>query len=81
MTPNEKRLNDELEKIRQEVIIMREIATPKGFYSFYFKNLLQFSKNRECFNYVNDKYYEFFGEYKYSSYDSFKKLVTYYQKK
>lgn len=73
MTTNEI-LEKEIEKLRAENKIMREIATPVGFFSYYFKMLKEekFTTNVSCFNYVNDLYFNFFGEYKYSDYNSFR---------
>lgn len=63
------------EKYRVQVEIIRQIATPVGFYSYFFSLLptKEFKdKTRfEVFNYVNDLHFELFGEYKYSSYQSF----------
>ena len=47
--------------------------SPDGFYIYYF-NELPFHRNQnECFNHVNNLYLELFGEYRYSSYDSFRR--------
>jgi hypothetical protein len=74
MTALEKHLQAELEKSKQKIATMQKIATSIGFYDFYFSNLKNFETEVKCFHYVNDLYFEFFGEYKYSSYNSFRKL-------
>lgn len=59
------------EKYRAQVEVMRKIATATGFYEYFFSVLSIFPTRSEAFNYVNDLYYELFGEYRYTSYNSF----------
>lgn len=61
------------EKYRAQVEIIRKIATARGFYEYFFSLLPdpRFRTRNEVFEYVNTTYYELFGEYKYSSYQSF----------
>lgn len=61
------------EKYREQVEIIRKIATAKGFYDYFFSLLPnpKFRTRNEAFEYVNTLYFELFGEYKYSSYQSF----------
>lgn len=75
MTTSEQ-LSKEIEQLREENKIMKEIATPTGFFGFYFRTLKneKFTTNTACFNYVNELYNSFFGEYKYSDYDTFRKI-------
>lgn len=47
--------------------------TPLGFYRYYFNELPFQKTNTECFNHVNEIYFELFGEYRYEDYDSFRK--------
>lgn len=60
-----------IEELQKENKLMRQLATPTGFYEYYFKQLKHHQTNMECFNHVNDLYFEIFGEYRYSSYYSF----------
>lgn len=46
--------------------------TPYGFYQYYFNELPFHRTNLECFNHVNDIYFELYGEYRYESYNSFR---------
>lgn len=62
------------EKYRDQIIVIRKIATAKGFYDYYFAIIPEFSTRIEAFNYVNELYFELFGEYKYSSYQNFLKV-------
>lgn len=75
MTTSEQ-LQKEIEQLRLENQIIKEIATPSGFFNFYFRTLKNenFTTNTACFNYVNELYNSFFGEYKYSDYDTFRKI-------
>lgn len=75
MTTSEQ-LQEEIEKLRWENQVIKEIATPSGFFNFYFKKLKEkkFESNIACFNYVNDLYNDFFGTYKYVDYNSFRNV-------
>lgn len=63
------------EKYRVQIEIIRQIATAQGFYTYFFSLLsserFRSSTRLEVFNYVNELYFELFGEYRYSSYHSF----------
>lgn len=72
MTGPESALRIEIEKLREEIQLMRQLAKPNGFYEYYFKMLKEFKTNTDCFHYVNDLYQKFFDEQKYSSFDSFR---------
>ena len=60
-----------IQKQKQEMDLMRKLATSEGFFQYYFSILKNFKTQTECFHVVNDLYYDFFGEYRYSSYTSF----------
>lgn len=64
-------LLQQLAELENQNNLMRQLATPKGFYDYWFKNLPKFRTRNECFLYVNDLFYDFFGEYRYSTYNSF----------
>lgn len=81
MTAQEQHLQAEILKLKKENELMRKLATTEGFYQYYFSQLPFFSSNLDCFNHINETYYNFFNEYKYSSYDSFKKLKNKFLKK
>lgn len=42
-----------------------------GFYQYYFNDLKHHPTQIECFNHVNDLYFDIYGEYRYESYQSF----------
>ena len=71
------------EKYRHQVEMMRKLYTPKGFIDYYFEQLKlpDYKTNIECFNAINDIHYELFGEYKYSSYHSFRSQLSRHLKK
>lgn len=70
-----------IEKQEQQIKLMRKLATSSGFFEHYFSTLKHFKTQTECFHVVNDQFYEFFGEYKYSSYTSFKITLKKHYKK
>ena len=61
----------EIKQLQQENNLMRQLGTATGFYEYYFKQLKYHRTNIECFNTVNDLYFDLYGEYRYSSYYSF----------
>lgn len=74
MTAQEQHLQALVEKLKKENEIIKRIATSAGFYEYYFEQLKHHKTEIECFDAINDLYFEYFGEYKYSSYNSFRKL-------
>lgn len=81
MTPHEQHLEALIQKLKAENVIICKIATSAGFYQYYFEELKYYKTEVECFNTVNDLYFKYFGEYKYSSYNSFRKLKNKHLKK
>lgn len=81
MTAQEEHLAAEIALLKKENELMKKIATTDGFYRYYFSLLPIFNTNIEAFNQVNEMYYNFFKEYKYSSYDSFRRQIKIYIKK
>lgn len=78
---SKKQLNNKasVRKLRQQVDLMRTLASPSGFIKLYFKELgskenekPKYSNTEECFNQINKKHFEFFKVYKYRNYNSFK---------
>lgn len=82
MTPAEENaLRIYIAKIENENIEMRKLSTRKGFYNEYFKKLKTAKTNIEAFNEVNENYHKLFGTYRYSDWNSFKKMTNYYNNK
>lgn len=79
----QKKLADQVayEKLEIKVARMRQLVPIDGFYKAYFDLLKASTSNLEAFNKLNDEYFELFGVYRYSSYESFKKLQNRYLKK
>jgi len=70
---DQKAIREELERIHTENDLMRKLGSKLGFFQYYFDQLKNHRNQYECFNWVNEKYYDFFGEYRYDNYDSFRK--------
>lgn len=68
---NEQKLQQQLTDLQEQNELMRQLATPEGFFKYFFKQLPNYKNQVECFNAVNDQYFDIFGEYRYSSYYSF----------
>lgn len=71
---------EQIIQLKEENYLLRSLATRSGFFEFYFKELGRLLEsgrpvhrtNYECFEYVNQKYYDLFGEYKFSNMNSFR---------
>lgn len=50
--------------------------TPLGFYRYYFNDLEYHRTQTDCFNHVNELYFDLYGEYRYDSYDTFRKCYN-----
>jgi hypothetical protein len=75
----QKRMRESESKTRKENAIMRKFSTTKGFYDEYFIKLR--TANTEAFNQVNEDYYGLFGHYRYSDWNTFKRMTNYNNKK
>ncbi|RZJ33733.1 MAG: hypothetical protein EOO51_12640 [Flavobacterium sp.] len=69
-------LNLRLEKLEKQNQLMRQLSTRDGFYAKYFEEIPKAKTNEEAFNTLNDLYFELFGEYRYSDFDSFKTVTN-----
>ena len=82
MSPEEKNALDiYITKLEKENEAMRKLSTRKGFYNEYFNQLKLCKTNIEAFNVVNERYHVLFGQYRYSDWNSFKKMTNYYNQK
>lgn len=72
-------VTDQLKQLQQENQLMRQLATTQGFYQYYFSQLPKHRTNCECFNHCNDLHFDLFGEYKFSSWYSFRSNKNYYK--
>ncbi|MDP5061262.1 MAG: hypothetical protein NWP64_05035 [Maribacter sp.] len=78
---SKKQLNNKasVRKLRQQVDLMRTLASPSGFIKLYFKELRakengkpKYGNTEECFNHINQKHFDLFKVNKYCNYNSFK---------
>lgn len=82
MTHLEQLQKSEIEKQQKQIDEMRQLATWQGFYDYYFRKLEDFRTNADCFEAVNQRYFDYFGEFRYSSYESFSRAIRqFYQNK
>lgn len=72
--------NPEVTRLKKEIRLLRQLGTRQGFFQYYFEELPEHSTNVECFNAVNDKYFELFGEWRYTDYNSFRKQANHFNK-
>jgi hypothetical protein len=68
-------------KLEKENERLRLLSSPKGFYTAYFKELITAKSNKAAFDTVNEEYYKLFESYRYSDWNSFKKMTNYYNNK
>lgn len=59
------------EQEKKEKKEMALLGTKEGFFKCYYDNLNKHRTSAECFNAMNDKYFAYFGEYRYACYYSF----------
>jgi len=74
MTQEEKALQARINKLEAENKELRSLGSDNGFYNAYFKELQTSASNTEAFDKVNERYRCFFGRYRYSSYDVYRKI-------
>lgn len=74
-------LHDKLNELQQKVAHMRELGSTAGFFQAYFRMLKDTQTAVEAFNAVNDAYFEYWGEYRYSCWKSFRGAKNEYIKK
>jgi hypothetical protein len=77
----ENALRIHIAKIEKQNEQMRELSTRKGFYAAYFVALKTAKSNKEAFDAVNEIYHELFGNYRYSDWNTFKRMTNYYNNK
>ncbi|WP_422858783.1 hypothetical protein ACOKFD_15695 [Flagellimonas sp. S174] len=68
MNEYQKQIQEQSENYR----FLLKAVTRKGFFELYFKSLPYHRTNIECFNALNDRYFDLVGEFRYSSYNSFR---------
>lgn len=81
MTPLENANAIEIAKLKQQNEKMKKLASRTGFFQMYFLECKNHNTNKEAFDFVNEEYFELFGQYRYADYSSFKNISNYYHKK
>lgn len=59
---------------------MHQLGKSNGFLQVYLNSLGQFPTQIETFNHLNDLYFELWGEYRFSDYNSFRWSLRKYLK-
>jgi|688.fasta_scaffold1461175_1 hypothetical protein len=81
MNSQEKILSLQVQKLQKKITTMRELSNCEGFYKAYFKDLTKHKNGRECFQAINERYYELFECYRFSDYESFKTQLSKFNNK
>lgn len=79
MTPAEENaLRLEVEKLRSENEMMKQISTLSGFFELYFKNCKSEKFRIDAFEKTNEIYRQLFGKERFPSHESFKMAINRY---
>lgn len=70
-----------LAKVEKDKELMRTLTNKDGFYSEYYKKLTNAKSNKIAFDELNELYFELFGKYRYSDFNTFKRVTNYYNNK
>ncbi|GGD28881.1 hypothetical protein [Flavobacterium orientale] len=58
-----------------EIQLMKQLATAKGFIQYYFSHLKSSATKEDAFSKVNELYLQYFGETRFSNYLEFKQTL------
>lgn len=72
---------NQIEELREENQFLKKCARFSTLIALYFELLPKHRTNYECFNYINNRYFELVGEHLYTDYDSFIRTVRYHRNK
>ena len=61
-----------IEKLQDRQQRIKLLGSKNGFLEAFFRKLPNAETRNEAFNDLNEEYYEIFGEYRFTSYDSFR---------
>lgn len=59
----------------EKTVIALNLKSTASFFRQYFEYLPKFKTQKECFEFLNDIYYEVYGEDKYSNFTSFRGVM------
>lgn len=68
-------------KLEKENELYRKLSSTDGFYEEYYRLLSTAKTNKEAFDGLNETYFQLFGRYRYSDFNTFKVITNYYNKK
>ncbi|MFH6966470.1 hypothetical protein [Flavobacterium sp. FlaQc-28] len=82
LTPAEENaLRIYIAKIEKQLELFKKLSSTSGFYKEYYKMLATAKSNKAAFDDLNEMYFELFGKYRFSDWNSFKKMTNYYNNK
>lgn len=73
--PDQTTNQEQIRELTADFEFLRTAATTEGFFQLYFDALPEHRTQVECFNAINEKYFDLVGEYKFSEYRSFMNSV------
>lgn len=78
--PEKEQLQQQNDRMRVQNERMRQLGRREGFIKIWFTMLEDAKTYEEAFNILNEEYFEYFGEYKYTDYNSFRVIKNRYTK-
>lgn len=73
--------NFERKKAAEKLALAQKLGGPAvNFINYYLKQLPNFNSSKKCFENINLIYYKIFGVYRYSDYNSFRRVLLRYLK-
>ncbi|MCO6149075.1 hypothetical protein [Flavobacterium sp. NRK1] len=79
--PIEIMLEKKVGELQRQNEIMRQLGTLDGFFTAVFNMVKHSRTNEEAFNAVNDQYFEIWGQYRFSDFESYRRSRYYHYKK
>ena len=70
----------EIKELNHKNNMYAKLGNTQKFFEYYVTELPKNRTNVAAFHVVNDLYFDLFGEYRYSSYDSFRRVYARYLK-
>ncbi len=67
---------DQLHEMQSDFDFLKLAVTRQGFFKLYFKELPNHRTYVECFNELNERYFDLVGEYRYSGWNSFRRRLN-----
>lgn len=61
-----------IEILMRQNEMMKQLSTKSGFCDYYFQLLPKVKTTKKAFSKVNKMYFDLFGEYRYTNFESFK---------